>query len=165
MKMKTLNVNGIDIVCHEDGSISRAHIRLGHEIKNKGSSTNGGYRTLCINKKRYLSHRIIASAFLGLKMHGSNKEVDHINGDKSDNSIDNLRLVSRSENLKGFQSTRKGATSKYRGVSMPKGRSSWIVHLNNKYLGSFKHEIDAAKAWDRAALIAGFSKESLNFNK
>ena len=62
--------------------------------------TNGkyGYRGVSLGRaNRKFVHRLVADAFLGLR---EGEEVDHINGDTSDNSISNLRCVSHAENMK-----------------------------------------------------------------
>jgi hypothetical protein len=55
------------------------------------------------------------------------KEIDHINGDRSDNRIENLREVSRSENQynKSAQRNRSG----YRGVSWHEKTKKWAVRV------------------------------------
>ena len=45
----------------------------------------------------FLVHRLIAAAFLGAPKDG--EEVNHIHGDKSNNSVDNLEWVSHADNL------------------------------------------------------------------
>jgi len=49
-------------------------------------------------KKTYLTHRLVASAFLDLPLN-SIVTVDHIDGDKTNNSIRNLRCISRKDNI------------------------------------------------------------------
>ena len=57
-----------------------------------------GYYQVCLNKRTYPYHRILAKHFIpnpnGLP------EVDHKNRDKTNNSLDNLRWVNRRKNLK-----------------------------------------------------------------
>ena len=66
----------------------------------KGSIGNHGYRTVCLKLggkfRTILLHRLIAGAFV--PNHSSKKEVNHINGDKTDASASNLEWVTRSEN-------------------------------------------------------------------
>lgn len=80
--------------------------------------------------------------------------VDHINGDPMDNRRSNLRQASTSQNQANRKPTRKG-TSVFKGVSrLPSGK--WQAQIRkdgvNKYLGSYSEELDAARAYDWAAL-------------
>ena len=62
-----------------------------------------GYSTvgLSINgvSKTYLVHQLVAMAFLGHNPSGMKLVIDHINGDKNDNSVNNLRIVTQKENI------------------------------------------------------------------
>ena len=55
-----------------------------------------GYNSVCLNRKKYLLHRIIAQQFLPNPNNLS--DVDHINHDKQDNRIENLRWITSSGN-------------------------------------------------------------------
>ena len=61
-----------------------------------GSKNNRDYLQVKINGKLYLVHRLVAEAFIGPIPEGY--EVDHINRCRSDNRVDNLRIVTRSKN-------------------------------------------------------------------
>jgi len=99
-------------------------------------------------KIRMYLHRFILNAPIGA-------DVDHINRETLDNRKSNLRICSRSENLRNALS-RTGATSKYKGVGWDKSRKKWSTKINlhgkTINLGRFKSEIVAAKAYNRAAL-------------
>lgn len=58
---------------------------------------------------------------------------------------------------------RKNKTSKYRGVFRHKTNDRWVAKCNHKYLGCFKKELDAAAAYNKAA-IENF-KEAAKLNK
>ena len=80
--------------------------------------------------------------------------LDHINREPLDNRKANLRPATRAQNL--WNSTkRKGGSSKYRGVSYKKQIAKWIARMyidgKETHLGCFEEEIDAAKAYDKAA--------------
>ena len=63
-----------------------------------GSKNHEGYYRLHIGNKLYAVHRLIAETFLG---NPQNKpEIDHINRDRSDNNISNLRWATRKENCR-----------------------------------------------------------------
>lgn len=93
-------------------------------------------------------HRFILSAQPGTA-------VDHIDGNGLNNSRSNIRLATPSQNAANQRPTRQGSSS-YKGVSWDKARNKWVaqIHVNKKHiqLGRFKSEVEAAQAYDAAAL-------------
>ena len=81
------------------------------------------------------------------------QELDHINGDKLDNRLCNLRPATVSQNH--ANSKPRGGTSRYKGVHWFKRDGKWhaAIGYNGKlvHLGYFANEIEAAKAYDKAA--------------
>ncbi|WP_353351867.1 HNH endonuclease signature motif containing protein, partial [Aquicoccus sp. SU-CL01552] len=57
-------------------------------------------------------------------------QIDHVNGDKADNRISNLRLVSHAENGRAFHQPRGGA-SQYRGVVWNKRDGRWLAQIKH----------------------------------
>lgn len=111
----------------------------------KYEKSNSDYYRIKILKKNITIHQMVAQTFLGYKRDGTNNTVvDHINGNKLDNRLSNLRIISNRENLQ-----KRGGTSKYVGVH--KQRNRWLsnVTLNNVlyYLGSYNTEIEAYHAY------------------
>lgn len=102
------------------------------------------------DKKRKIiyMHRVINKTPDGL-------ETDHINGDYFDNRKENLRSVTQSQNQRNT-SSHKESSSKYKGVSLKKGRNKWEVRIKTsgiyKYIGLFEDETTAAKAYNEAAI-------------
>jgi leucyl-tRNA synthetase len=81
--------------------------------------------------------------------------IDHINHDGMDNRKANLRAATYSQNL-CHRKKRSGAMySKYKGVHWDKSRRKWVARIGFEkreiHLGYFRSEIEAAKAYDRAA--------------
>jgi len=128
-----------------------------------------GYVAVGLQKNKRLKHfyisRLVAQHFLPDWY--KSLQVDHINGVKTDNHVDNLRMVTCSQNLKSYAKKKEGLTSKFRGVSFYKRYGSWraCIYSNGiqRHLGYFDDEEEAARAWDAAAIENGFNPEALNF--
>jgi hypothetical protein len=101
-----------------------------------------------------LMHRVILPGF---------GEIDHVNGNGLDNRRNNLRSCSHSENMHNSRKLCLGS-SQYRGVR--RLGNSWIAEIRNEgkrtYLGSFREEIAAARAYDSAARTIHGAFASLN---
>lgn len=92
---------------------------------------------LTTNKKTYHVHKLVAETFL-VKVDGKNY-IDHINGIKTDNRIDNLRWCTPKENANFELSiiNRKRAMRKARGVSVNQ------YDLSGNYIATYATLTDA----------------------
>jgi hypothetical protein len=112
-----------------------------------GSLTNRGYSCIRINGKIYLSHRLAWLYVYGYFP----KLIDHINLDRKDNRIVNLREATQSENMRnsGLKRTNQHG---FKGVSLDKRDMVWFARARINYkvihLGRFKTKEEAAKAYD-----------------
>jgi hypothetical protein len=98
-----------------------------------------GYKSITIRNRRLYAHRIAWLLFHGYEPVGF---LDHVNRDRSDNRIANLRVVSRKEN--GWnRKTPFDNTSGFKGVNWNKLNAKWQGRINNKHLGYFKNKEDA----------------------
>ena len=86
-----------------------------------GYLNKDGYRVVMIDKCNYPVHRLAwVYVFGGID---AKLQIDHINHDRSDNRIENLRLVTNKENQMNRRFT--GNTSGFRGVYWDKARAKW----------------------------------------
>jgi len=92
---------------------------------------------------------------------------DHINRNSLDNRKANLRPATVSQNLCNRHKTKSRTRSKYKGLEWDKAQRKWKarIQINNRkiYLGSFNSEIDAARAYDHAAMKYHREFANLNF--
>ena len=118
-----------------------------------GVSRPDGYFQIMIDGKIFLAHRL---AWLYEFGEVPSKNIDHINGDKKDNRISNLRSVTQSVNLQNQRKAKGNRThSKFLGVSLAnKGsckekpyQARIVVNSKAIYLGTFDTEENAHKAY------------------
>ncbi|MGD0078174.1 MAG: AP2 domain-containing protein [Sedimentisphaerales bacterium] len=95
-----------------------------------------------------LLHRFIANP-------PADMVVDHENSDGLDDRRANLRVATQAQNVWNSRKTSKPTSSKYKGVYWHKKNRNWraCIHVNNRSidLGSYDNQVDAARAYDRAA--------------
>lgn len=134
----------------------------------KSNINNRGYYDICLfkNKKRKIFHihRLIAITFI------PNLDnfplIDHIDRNPLNNTLDNLRWVSYSQN--NYNKTKqKNSTSQYRGVFWDKSRNKWkvkiVINKKNKHIGYFEIEEEGAKAFNEF-IISNNLQEFVNLN-
>ena len=102
----------------------------------KWSAINTGYIVAYKDRKMILLHRFITNCPSGMV-------VDHINRNKLDNRISNLRICTQKENMENCDY--KLGVSNVRGISKTK-RGYYIAQKNGEYLGCSK-DIEIAKTY------------------
>jgi hypothetical protein len=133
-RVKSLKYNKERILTLLSSKTGHKHVYLYHKM----------------DAKKFRVHRLVYSAFIG---EIGDLYIDHINGNPSDNNLNNLRKCTPRENST-FDNVKRTKSSMYVGVSWDKTRGKWYAKLNIKEkqipLGRFINEIDAHNAYQNA---------------
>lgn len=121
--------------------------RLPTLVGKKSGSLSKGYVQIAVDSKVFQAHRL---AWLWVHGVWPSKFIDHINGDKADNRIDNLREATTSQNMMNRPKSPRN-TSGHKGVHWSSDRDKWtaVIKLPDKRLkrvGDFDTVEEAAEA-------------------
>ena len=112
-----------------------------------------GYIVVWVDGKNYRAHRIAWKLHYGVDPVG---EMDHVNGNRSDNRIANLRCCSPAENLWNSK-TRRDSSTGYKGVTYQKRSGKFVARIatnkTQKYLGLFEEASMAHEAYRNASKV------------
>jgi hypothetical protein len=142
--------------CHERGGLfwinsptPKSRIKIGHRA---GSIDSHGHRQTSLFGTVYMEHRLV-----WFYHHGRwpNDQIDHVNGIRDDNRLENLRECNQSQNSQNQRKASKNNTSTgILGVSKHKNSSRFTsaICTNKKqiYLGTFDTPEEAHKAYVQA---------------
>ena len=133
--------------------------RLGRPVKEKvlkAGVNSRGYLNVVLSKngkyKTFTVHQLVVMAFLNHTLNGMKGLIcDHVDNDRLNNLLSNLQLITNRLNT---SKDKNNGTSKFTGVSWRKSNNKWVssikINGKNKYLGYFKTEIEASKAYQKA---------------
>lgn len=115
------------------------------------TARSGGYRVGNVDYKQCMAHRVVWALVHG---YWPPEDLDHINGDRGDNRLCNLREATRAEN--NCNRPKPSAnTSGFKGVGWNSQRGRWQaqISLNNKgrHIGFFDDPEEAHAAYCKAA--------------
>jgi hypothetical protein len=118
----------------------------------KAGWTNAvGYKCVSILRRSYLVHRL---AWFYVHKHWPPQMIDHVNGDRGDNRLCNLRLASQSQNMANTLA-RKDSSTGIKGI-FPTRAGKWAAQIakDNKVhcLGTYETKEDAGDAYKKAAV-------------
>jgi hypothetical protein len=124
-----------------------------------GAGNSRGYKRASLDGERFYLHRLVWLLHYG---HWPKQEIDHIDGDRSNNAIKNLRDVSHSVNMHNLKSPMSRNKAGYLGVSpaswCDRYQATIFVDGRHNHLGYFDDPKDAHKRYMEAKkeLHAGF---------
>lgn len=124
----------------------KLHKRIGRAVAGDvaGAKCDRGYIWIALPGMRVSGHRL---AWFLVNGEWPDREIDHINMDKGDNRICNLRLATRTQNKQNIQKPLPNNTSGFLGVSFDKTKGKYLasIRLNGvqKNLGRFSSPEEA----------------------
>jgi hypothetical protein len=120
-----------------------------------GTLNARGYINLCIGGVSYLAHRL---AWFYVNGEWPENDIDHLNHKRSDNRIENLRVVTQAENSRNM--LQRGANPL--GVYWSKEKLLWEARIRdggkNHFLGRFENKEEAITARKAAEVQRGYHK-------
>lgn len=118
-----------------------------------GALNCAGYIQITVNKKQYSAHRLAWWLHYG-EWPPSDRDIDHINGNRCDNRISNLRIATRRQNTQNQRRAHKNNQTGYLGVSFNPIRGVYRARITDygKYfsLGCYKTSKEAYDAYLKA---------------
>jgi hypothetical protein len=138
--------------CLEYDPLTGVFTRKGEKV---GTDDGRGYLKASVDNKLYYLHRLA-----WLYVHGVLPEyTDHIDGNKSNNRISNLRNVSNSANLHNRGAPKNSSTG-VKGVCFFRGKyhAYKTINLKRHHLGVFSTEEEAAACVRRFEISHGLNK-------
>jgi len=146
--VKTITLSDGQVCRVDDADFSR----VGRE---RWYPAEGVNTTYAVRSDGDTMHRVIVRAQPGQK-------VDHADGNGLNNQRSNLRVCTQAQN-NANSSTRRSSRSGFKGVHWCLKREKWIVQCAHKHVGQFAEKVEAAKAYDVAAVAAYGEFARLNF--
>jgi hypothetical protein len=143
---------------YEDGRLYRLGLKFSNfegqwrEVNVSKENTGSGYVAVGFGGKLLKAHRVIYSLFNKIDL-PTDMQIDHYNGDRSDNHICNLELVTHRDNGQNQKCHREGNLV---GATWHKQSGKWMARIEingkRKYLGLFSTEQEAHEAYNTACV-------------
>ena len=119
------------------------------------ATSTHGYLQYTVRDKTYDVHRLIFMYMYGRFPHD---DVDHIDGDRRNNALSNLRIVSRSDNLKNIGRRKYVAKSGHVGVGFNSNTGKYRVWIQDEFFDGFETVDDAITFRKSEEVRRGFSE-------
>lgn len=144
------NVNDAFEYNPETGTLTRV-FKGGHRRVAGSRKQAADYIRVGFNGREYPAHRLIWWLVYGSL---PSAFIDHINGDRTDNRLCNLRLATDAQNKRNV-GMRSHNTSGFKGVTWDKANNRWLAHATHNgrgvHLGRYDKKEDAAEAYRQFA--------------
>lgn len=108
-----------------------------------------GYALHTFSDRRVRLHRLVINA-------KESDIVDHLNGDRLDNRLSNLRVCTQEENARNRKNTK--------GYSWDRAKNKWIVRYRNTFYGRYDTEEEAKEAYKLACSGVKYKKRERRKN-
>ena len=119
-----------------------------------GNNRKDGYTVVVINYVRYTAHRLAWAHVYG---EWPKNEIDHIDGDRSNTRIANLRDVVRRVNQENLKRSRGETKSGLLGVTWDKKKNKWFARIKAggraRFLGYFSDPNKAHEVYLKAKVV------------
>ena len=152
-KVKNINAEKINEYLDIDIHTGSAKWKKTHfKGKKAGTINSKGYIVVQVDKVQYTLHRLVWAV-----AHKCNPltHIDHINGIRDDNRIENLRLANQAQNQANGR-LRTNNTTGYRGVYWDSSIKRYTARIKkdgvSHYLGAFDTKVEAHQAYIKAAI-------------
>lgn len=128
----------------EEGKFYRMRGRAtNRRVAEEVEFSNHGYIVLCFLSTKFMAHRIAWAMVYGDL--ADDVFIDHIDGDKKNNKINNLRIATKQQNAWNVGLAKQN-TSGVKGVHFDSHSKMWRASCQHKKLGRFKTKEEAAEA-------------------
>ncbi len=134
----------IDKLYYDQGSFYKKN--SDGTLKSIGSLDPSGYMRMWIKSKLYYVHRLV---WLLFNKDWPSDQIDHINGVRTDNRIDNLRMATHDQNMQNRKSAHSNSLTGVLGVSFTGTSYRARIYKNNKTIciGNYSTLQEASEAY------------------
>lgn len=140
-----INPSGDVFSLRPNGSVKKLKVTINKSTGYK--KVNLMWSTKCKPRKTFNLHRLLYISFI--ENVGAEFHVDHINGDKQDNRLSNLRKATPSQNR--VNSKKRQNSHKYRGYTFNKNGKFYVM-VGSDHVGTAVSPVQAAVLYDLEAI-------------
>ena len=139
-----------ELFLYADGSLIRRVSTSSRAMKGSvaGSIDKDGYYIIHVDGRKYRAHRLVYLYFNG--KHPVN-DIDHMDGCRTNNRVENLRDVTRAVNMQNLKGAHKDCSSKIIGAYFDKRNSTHFSSIMKNgeriFIGTFRSAKDAGEAY------------------